>query len=149
MKWDRTFCRSSDDCLPCIYNPDMRDVMRTPWFRIVCAIVLISFVTMFSGLTSITSAAQSEIIETASSNHCSPDKRQECPIPCETQVCPLCICSTADAVLPIEIQTSIHIIEFKYPDIQQLIPDPFVSEIFRPPKHLTYCTMYVDTDTHF
>lgn len=107
--------------------------MRPTWFRIISAFVLIVVVTMFSGLASTIDASQTAMVETTNYNHCNPENPHECPIPCETQVCPLCICIVAEVVLLLEIKTSFQITEINYPDIFNAIPDPFVDEIFHPP----------------
>lgn len=107
--------------------------MRTTWFRIISVIALIAVVTMFSGLASTIDAAQTVTLAATSDNHCNPGNPHECPIPCETQVCPLCICVIADTILPIEIETSYHITESSYLETSESIPDPFVREIFHPP----------------
>lgn len=107
--------------------------MRTTWFRIFSAIALITIVMMFSGLASTIDAAQTAKIETASDNHSNPDSPHECPIPCDTQICPLCICIIADAVLPLELQANFHITELTYRDVPEAILDPFIVEIFHPP----------------
>jgi len=108
--------------------------MRTPLFRIVSTIVLLTVVTMFTGLASIISAPQTVNLETTSNNHCNPDGAQSCPLPCTTPDCPLCVCNIADAVFPIETQINFHIAKFNYPDVSEAIPDPFMNDIFHPPK---------------
>jgi len=108
--------------------------MRTPWFRIISAILLLAVVTMFSGLASTSFADQPVKVETTYNNHCNPDGGQSCPLPCSTPVCSLCICSIVDISLPIEIHTSVHIAELNYPGVSEAIPDPSMSEIFHPPK---------------
>jgi hypothetical protein len=107
--------------------------MRTIWFRIISAIVLIVVVMMFSGLASTIDAAQTVTSEATSDNHCNQEPHHECPIPCETQICPLCLCVIADVVHPIEIQPSFQIIELGYADVTEAIPDPYIVEIFHPP----------------
>ncbi len=108
--------------------------MRIPWFRIISAILLLAVATMFCGLASTSFADQTVKVETTDNNHCNPNGGQSCPLPCSTPVCPLCICSIVDISLPIEIHTSFHIIEFNYPDVSEAVPDPYMSEIFHPPK---------------
>lgn len=108
--------------------------MRTHWFRIISAILLLAVVMLFSGLASTTFADQTVKVETTDNNHCNPNGGQSCPLPCSTPVCPLCICSIVDISLPIEIHTSVHIAELNYPDVSEAIPDPYMSEIFHPPK---------------
>jgi hypothetical protein len=108
--------------------------MRTPWFQIISAILLLAVVTMFSGLASTAFADQPVKAEATDSNHCNPNGGQSCPLPCSTSVCPLCVCSIVDIILPIEIRTSFHTLEFNYPDVSVAIPYPFMSEIFHPPK---------------
>ncbi len=108
--------------------------MRTNPFRIICAIVLLCFVTMFSGVTLIVTAESPVKLEAVNNNHCNPDGAQSCPLPCTTPVCPLCVCAIADTVHPVEIQTSFQIVELECPDVAQSIPDPYVVEIFHPPR---------------
>lgn len=107
--------------------------MRTTWFRIISVIALITIVMMFSGLASTIDAAQSVKIEASSDNRSNPGNPHECPLPCDTEVCPLCICVIADTVLPLELQVSFHITVLSYWDVLEAIPDPFITEIFHPP----------------
>lgn len=107
--------------------------MRINLFRIIGVILLLSIAMMFSGVTIIATvdslAATGEI-----NNHCNPDGAQGCPLPCATPVCSLCVCAVADVVQAVGIQTTFQAMEFEFPDISLSIPDPYVSEIFHPPK---------------
>jgi len=96
--------------------------------------VVISFVTMLTGgaLTATTESAA--MFETAKRNHCIPNGAHSCPLPDTTPVCPLCVCAMADTAQPVEIETTFQIFEFAFPEDAQSIPDPYVSEIFHPPR---------------
>lgn len=106
--------------------------MRTPVFWIIC-VLLLSFGTMFSGVAHIATAESPAAIGAVNKNHCNPDGAESCPLPCTTPVCPLCVCAIADIVQPVEIQTTFQTIEFDF-NVAQSIPDPYVVEIFHPPK---------------
>ncbi|AFP20458.1 hypothetical protein GSU3559 [Geobacter sulfurreducens PCA] len=97
-------------------------------------VLLLSFVTMFSGVTLMATAESPPAIGVVSNNHCIPDRAQSCPLPCTTPVCHFCVCAVADTVQPVEIQTTFQIVEFEFPDFAQSIPDPYVNEIFHPPR---------------
>lgn len=107
--------------------------MRTRWLQIISVIALIAVMTMFSGLAPIIDAEQTVTLAVTSDNHCNPGPPTECPIPCDTEVCPLCICVITDTVLPLELQTSFNVTELSYRDVLEAIPDPFIAEIFHPP----------------
>lgn len=107
--------------------------MRLFIIQIISAIVLLSIVTMFSGVTLIATAESPAAIG-AVNNHCNPDGAQSCPLPCTTPLCPLCICAIADTAHPIEINTNLQVFEFDYLDVMESIPDTYVSEIFHPPR---------------
>lgn len=109
-------------------------LMRTPVFRTICAVLLISFGMMFSGVVLIASAELPVAIEAANKNHCNPDGAQSCPLPCTTPICPLCICVIAEAVLAFVMKTNIRVIDFDFSDVAWRIPDPYVNEIFHPPR---------------
>lgn len=108
--------------------------MRTSGFRIICAVLLLSFGLMFSGVALIASAESPAAIEADNRSHCNPDGAQTCPLPCTTPICPLCVCVVADTVSLFVIQTNIRVIEFNFPDVAWRIPDPYVNEIFHPPR---------------
>jgi hypothetical protein len=97
---------------------------------------------MFSGLAATISEAQPKTHETATSNHCNQDNSQGCPVPCGSEVCPLCICVTADVVLISEMQVRFHISELGYPDVSDAIPDPYIAEIFHPPTSFSSVSWY-------
>lgn len=107
--------------------------MRLFILQIISAIVLLSFVTMFSGVNLIATAESPAAIGVVN-NHCNPDGAQSCPLPCTTPLCPLCICVITDTAHPIEINTNLQVVEFDYLDVMDSIPDPYVSEIFHPPR---------------
>lgn len=106
--------------------------MRNLMFRTIC-VLLLSFGMMFSGVALI-ATAESPAVTGAVNNHCNPDGAQSCPLPCTTPVCPLCVCAIADTVQPVEIQTTLQIVEFEFPDVAQSIPVPYVIKIFHPPR---------------
>lgn len=108
--------------------------MRLHLFRTICVLLLLSFGMMFSGVALIATAESSTPIGAVKNNHCNPDGAQSCPLPCTTPVCPLCVCAIADTAQPVEMQTIFHIVAFEFPDVVQLIPDPYVIEIFHPPR---------------
>lgn len=108
--------------------------MRILVFRIICALLLLSFGMMFSGVSLIASAESPVAIEADNNNHCNPDGEQGCPLPCTTPICPLCVCVIADAVTQFVLQSNIRVIDIIFPDVVWLIPDPHVNEIFHPPR---------------
>ena len=108
--------------------------MLTLVFRTICVLLLLYVGMMFSGVILIASAESPVTIGAVNNDHCNPDGAQSCPLPCTTPVCPLCVCAIADAVQPVEIQTSFQIVEFEYQDVTQAIPDPYVVEIYHPPR---------------
>jgi hypothetical protein len=90
---------------------------------------------MSSGVALIATAESPAAIGAVNNNHCNPDRAQQsCPLPCSTPVCPLCVCAIADTVQPVEMQIIFQIVEFEFPDVAQSIPDPYVIEIFHPPR---------------
>lgn len=111
--------------------------MRPRVFRTICVLLLLSFSMLFSGVTLIATAESPAAIGAVKNNHCNPDGAQSCPLPCTTPVCPLCVCAIADTVQPVEIQTTFQIVEFEFPDVAQSIPDPYLNEIFHPPRLLS------------
>lgn len=108
--------------------------MRNLVFRTICVLMLLSFGTMFSGVALIATAESPAVIGAIENNHCNPDGAQRCPLPCATPVCPLCVCAIADTVQPVDIQTTFQMVEFEFPDVVRSIPDPYVNEIFHPPR---------------
>jgi len=108
--------------------------MRSHLFRTICVLLLLSFGMMFSGVTLTATAESPAAIEAVNINHCNPDGAQSCPLPCTTPDCPLCVCAIADTVQPVEIRTTLQIVEFEFPDVAQSIPDPHVIEVFHPPR---------------
>lgn len=107
--------------------------MRNLVFRTIC-VLLLCFGMMFSGVALI-ATAESPAATGAVNNHCNPDGAQSCPLPCTTPDCPLCVvCAIADTVQPVEIQTTFQIVEIEFPDVAQSISDPYLSEIFHPPR---------------
>jgi hypothetical protein len=109
-------------------------------FRAICVLLLLSFGMMFSGVTLIVTAESPVAIGAVNNNHCNPDGAQSCPLPCTTLVCPLCVCAIADTVQQVEIQTIFQIVESEYPDVALAIPDPYVTEIFHPPRKKMFST---------
>lgn len=108
--------------------------MRLFILQIISAIVLLSFVTLFSGAALIVTAKSPVKLEAVNNSHCNPDGAQSCPLPCATPLCPLCICAIADAAHPIEINTNLQVVELDYLNVAWSIPDPHVFEIFHPPR---------------
>lgn len=108
--------------------------MRNLMFRTICVLLLLSFGTMFSGVALVATTETQAAIGAVNNNHCNPDGAQSCPLPCTTPVCPLCVCAIADTVQPVEIQTTFQTVESEFPDVAQSISDPYLVEIFHPPR---------------
>lgn len=99
--------------------------------------MLFTTATMFSGLSPIIFVERAVNIE-AEGNHCNTDEAQGCPLACTTTVCPLCICVIGEVLPTLDVCATLHFTEFHRLDLQQPIPDPFVDEIFHPPRFSKY-----------
>ena len=110
--------------------------MPTRWLITISAIMLFTTATMFSGLSAIIFAERSVLA--ADGNHCNTDAAQGCPLACTTTVCPLCICVIGEALSTLDVRPTLHFTGFHRLDLQQPIPDPFVDEIFHPPRFSKY-----------
>jgi len=108
--------------------------MQPHLVRTICVLLLVSFGMMFSGASLIVTTEPPVKLDSLNNNDCNPDGAQSCPLPCSTPACPLCVCAIADTVQPVEMQTTFQIVEFEFPEVEQSIPAPYVSEIFHPPR---------------
>lgn len=106
--------------------------MQASLFKIVSIMVLISVISMFTGVAEPVSAAPLTKAEKTCCDGCDSDEGQE-SAPCSTPVCPAFLCLSFDAVEIFVPQVTSLITTSNYSFVVQPILKQFTKSIFHPP----------------
>lgn len=105
--------------------------------KIIAVVILLSVVTMFTGVDSVISDASVAKAEKSCCGDCPHDEDQDSPaspsVPQSAPCCPAVMCLSFDIVEPFTLQVvsseTVPFVSF----ISEPIPDPFIKSIYRPP----------------